>query len=485
MYGLTKLDLKNIQQKHDLQRDYLVNSTFETSTGQCKTLLDVSFSANHSPRYYTELLNKINTFNDLMNSDINTIYKPVFITITLDGFYRGFLNGHFNKYDEKKHKKQIPNNERFGFLQDKIKNKEKFTIKDLYNVLNFQLDKFRQSQIFRDVKNNNHKIHYIRVCEPHKKDGVPHLHIMMYVPIQFVDRLKEFYIKYFPAPQNLKPLNPTLDDGQLKGFQYDIKSAPAYILKYIFKSFLDVKNKNDLDYLQAWYIKNRILRVVTSHSIIPAWVYRKLVPLEKDWYYLTDIKKYSHCEWSKDDDYIKFEDDTNRILEYHMGEYKLYYKTRLLQKFGTKKDEKLLTQNQLFKLKYKKIVKKPILQINNKIYKFEYYSLTPTYKINDFNINFKFYYSFNYKKRIKEPKLIINGKPFKMIDKKLTPAYILKPIKYRSNFDLYSSYINYKEIELDDYKLKEFALIRNELIKRNQILGDIISPNDYNSSFDF
>ena len=91
MYGITKLDLQKIQLKHSKQREYLSNSEFETSSGQIKTLLDVSFSANHSPRYYTELLNKINTLNDLMNSEINVTYKPVFITITLDGFFRDFL----------------------------------------------------------------------------------------------------------------------------------------------------------------------------------------------------------------------------------------------------------------------------------------------------------------------------------------------------------------------------------------------------------
>ena len=278
MYGITKLDLQKIQLKHSKQREYLSNSEFETSSGQIKTLLDVSFSANHSPRYYTELLNKINTLNDLMNSEINVTYKPVFITITLDGFFRDFLYGHFFRYDEKIHDKLIPNNEVYGFLQNKIKEGKKFTIKDLYNCLNWQLRRFSNSQIFKDIKEDGYKIHYIRVAEPHKKDGVPHFHIMMYVPEQYVNRLKDYYVRYFPAPQNIKKLNKDSYDGQLKGFQYEIKSAPAYILKYIFKSFLDVKNKSELDELQAWYIKNRILRIVTSHSIVPIFL---------NWYHFT------------------------------------------------------------------------------------------------------------------------------------------------------------------------------------------------------
>ena len=69
MYGLKDRDLKQIQKKHEVQRDYLDNNTFTTSTGQVKSLLDVSFSANHSKRYYSEIINKINTINDIIATD--------------------------------------------------------------------------------------------------------------------------------------------------------------------------------------------------------------------------------------------------------------------------------------------------------------------------------------------------------------------------------------------------------------------------------
>ena len=281
MYGLKDRDLKQIQRKHEVQRDYLDNHKFTTGSGQIKSLLDVSFSANHSKRYYSEIINKINTINEIIATQ-ETEYQAIFITITLDGFFRDFLKGKFSRYDSLKHSKTIPNNERFGFLKDKIKNEEIFSIKDLYNVLNFQLNRFQKSLSYMKIKKDGHKAHYIRVCEPHKKDGVPHLHIMLYVPKIYLKSLLNTYKTYFPAPQNLKPLNSAIDDGQINGFQWEIKSAPAYILKYIFKSFLNVQNENELDYLQAWYIKHRILRVVTSHSLVPAWVYRKITPLEKD-----------------------------------------------------------------------------------------------------------------------------------------------------------------------------------------------------------
>lgn len=440
MYGLKDKDLKQIQKKHEMQRDYLDNHNFTTGSGQVKSLLDVSFSANHSKRYYSEIINKINTINDIISME-EIQYQSIFITITLDGFFRDFLKGNFSRYDEEKHSKHIPNNERFGKLKDKITNKEKFTIKDLYNVLNFQLYRFQSSGQYRKINKDGYKAHYIRVCEPHKKDGVPHLHLMLYVPVKYLNSLKSTYTTYFPAPQNVKPLNKIIDDGQLKGFQWEIKSAPAYILKYIFKSFLNVQNETELDYLQAWYIKNRILRVVTSHSLVPAWVYRKISPLEKDWHYITDIKNNFISEWSKEDDYIRLEDEFNRVLQYEKGIYKLYYKDRLLKEFGTLKEDAPVAINSTFKLP------KP-------------------------------------KKRIKDPRIFIDNKPFKILDNKLIPAFILTPVKYRSNFQLYSTYIKYNHIDLDDFKLKEFALIKNELIRRNKISGVIISPNYYNSNFD-
>ena len=440
MYGLKDRDLKQIQKKHEVQRDYLDNNTFTTSTGQVKSLLDVSFSANHSKRYYSEIINKINTLNDIISTE-EIQYQSIFITITLDGYFRDFLKGNFSRYNPLKHSKDIPNNERFGHLKNKIEKQEAFTIKDLYNVLNFQLQRFQHSSPYQKIKKNNHKAHYIRVCEPHKKDGVPHLHLMLYVPTQYLQTLKKAYSIYFPAPQNSKPLNTLIDDGQLKGFQWEIESAPAYILKYIFKSFLNVQNENELDYLQAWYIKHRILRVVTSHSIVPAWVYRKISVLDKDWHYLTDIKNNAVCEWSKEDDYILFEDEYKRTLEYNKGVYKLYYKDTILKEFGTRKEDTPVT-------------------------------ITPT-------INLK------YKKKIKEPKILIDGKTFILKDGKYEQLFIKRPIVYTSSFNLYKDFVSMENKDIDSFDLNHYALVKNELIKRNQISGEILPISDYKINFNY
>ena len=102
MYGLKDRDLKQIQKKHEVQRDYLDNHKFTTGSGQIKSLLDVSFSANHSKRYYSEIINKINTINEIIATQ-ETEYQAIFITITLDGFFRDFLKGKFSRYNSFKH----------------------------------------------------------------------------------------------------------------------------------------------------------------------------------------------------------------------------------------------------------------------------------------------------------------------------------------------------------------------------------------------
>jgi len=340
MYGISKNDLIQVKKKHKIQKKYLEDSFFYTKSGQVKTLLDVSFHANHSTRYYSEIINKINTINTIILTE--TIeYQPLFLTITLDGYFRDFLKGNFSRYIEHKHSHLIPNNEQRGFLRDKIAMGEKFTIKDLYNCLNHQLYRFQSSSPYRQIKKSGYKAHYVKVVEPHEADGVPHMHMMLYVPKIHKEPLFEAFKKYFPAPRNIKRLvhddGTVCEFGQLFGFQWKIRSAPAYILKYLFKSFLNVKNNDELDYLQSWYIQHRILRVVTSHSLVPAWIYRKVMPLEQDWFYLTDIKRNGTCEWSSALDYFILEDENKKVLEYNQGIYRYIVHGKVIKEFGEKK----------------------------------------------------------------------------------------------------------------------------------------------------
>ena len=439
MYGISNYDLIQVQKKHNIQREYLNESYFITKNGQSKSLLDVSFSANHSARYYSELLNKINTIDTIILAS-NVTYDNIFITITLDGFFRDFRKANFKRYNELKYSHLIPNNDTYGYLRDKIRDNEAFSIKDLYNCLNFQLKRFQSSSAYRKIKKDGHKSHYIRVCEPHKKDGVPHLHMMLYIPNIYRNSILETYKKYFPAPQNIKPLNNS-NDGQLKGFQWEINSAPAYILKYLFKTFLDVKNKSDIDNIQAWYIKHRILRVVTSHSLIPAWVYRKAMLLDKDWFYLTDIKETGLYEWSKDNDFFHLIDENGRELIYDSGQYTLCYGNRIIRQFGDKKEN---LESYRIDIQLKEYKKK---DENNTEY-------------NPFT---------NFHKYIPERTNTFNG--FAIVPSKL------------KDFQLNSYFNKLLVADIDSINLTHFLLVKNEMINRKLLDEDIQSLNNYEYGF--
>lgn len=342
-YGLSSHDLKYCRDKIDGQKSYLSNNHFHTSTGQVKSLLDVSFSANISERYYSQLSNKINTMSDLAKSQN---LKPVFLTITLDGFFRGLLTANYSKWDrlseiEKfEYLRHIPNNEVHGFLRDKIKERIKFTIKDCYNVLAFQWYRYSSGYAFKKIKKDGKQFIYLKAAEPHK-DGVPHFHVLLWIPETFFESFKKDFKRYFPAPQNHKPIE-NGNEGDSKGFQTAIHNPVGYIMKYATKSFMDLRTGEDLNYLQSWYIKHKIRRITTSHSTIPQWVYQKVFAIEKDWYHLTDlnIREPMLCEWNKEDDHFTLIEDNGRVLQYDRGVLTLRYlgSDRVIQQLGEFKD---------------------------------------------------------------------------------------------------------------------------------------------------
>lgn len=341
-YGLTPDDLKYCREKIDSQRSYLSNNHFHTSTGQVKSLLDVSFSANISERYYSQLSNKINTMSDLAKSQN---LKPIFLTITLDGFFRGLLTANYRKWDKQtdeaktEYLRHIPNNETYGFLHDKIRQNLKFTVKDCYNVLAYQWYRFSSGYAFKKLKKEGKQFIYLKAAEPHK-DGVPHFHVLLWIPESYFYQFQRDFERYFPAPQNHKPIM-NGNEGDTYGFQTAIHNPVGYIMKYATKSFMDLRTGEELNYLQSWYIKHKIRRITTSHSTIPQWVYQKCYAIEKDWFHLTDLNKRNPllCEWSKEDDWFQFIEENGRSIEYDNGEIILrYIDGPVITRLGVKKD---------------------------------------------------------------------------------------------------------------------------------------------------
>ena len=430
-YGLSEFDLCLVQEKINLQRDYLTKNVLITSNGQVKSLLDLSFSANHSERYYAQLANKINTMEDLALSNGLT---PVFMTMTLDGFYRDLLKGDYSRYDSFDDLKLLeiynstPNNEKLGFIHDKLENRETLTIKDLYKILLHQMTKFRNSYAFRKLKKLDFKYMYVRTVEPHK-DGVPHFHMMFFIPPQFIDLFHKDFIKSFPAPRNKLS----------KSYQKDIVSASAYIMKYITKTFLDVKNKKDLDYISAWFVKHRIMRVVTSRSVVPQWIYKICAIFEKDWFYLTDIlsSPNNHSEWNYQEDVFWIYDTwLDREICYEYGRLSVYSKGHLVKRAGK------VVPKELKKKLFEKSPNTWNLQIKKEVVPiFQDYKKIGVFK---------------------------DGKSFLYKDS-ISP-------EFKSDWDIISYF---KSLDVDTCNLQHYGYIKNTLIDRNLLDQNKTNLNDY------
>lgn len=285
--------------------------------GQPKSLLDISMAANFSPKYYAEVSNRVNTLQEFAIADCN---YPVFLTITLNGCFRKALNGDFSTFSAVD-KKYLPSH-----IKRKMRSELPLTIRDLVDILNYQWCLFIKR--FRD-KFKGVNTAYIRCFEPHKKDGVPHIHALFYAPKNSFSYMFKIYKDIFNAPQNLKSdklSKEQIANGETYGFQTTINNPSGYVMKYITKTFLNLKETDKLDELSTWYVKHKVRRFMTSKTNVPLWVYRKInfISTFQDFYHLNDFKNDPECflEWNKNDDYIS-------IRLPHRGEELIYLDGRL------------------------------------------------------------------------------------------------------------------------------------------------------------
>ena len=456
MYGISDEDLEQQQYKIDRQKSYLENNSFVTQNGEYKTFLDVSMSANISSRYYAQLVNKVNTLQQLMS---NEQLIPVFLTITLDGAFQRLLAGDYSKFifdeDNKKcHLKLLPENDRFGYLKSKALRKEKFTVVELYKLLRCQWYKFQNSYNYLKMKKEGYKIGYLFNVEPHES-GVPHAHVLLYIPEHYKYKILEEFKKAFPAPQNLskspkKLTKEQIKNGEILGFQWTIDNPVAYVMKYCTKTFMDLKNQDELNHLQAWYMKHRILRITMSHTLVPQWVYKKVYPIENDWLYLSEISKKYDCEWSEKEDFFIFTDNYKKqVIKYERGLYQLFINDKLIKEFGEKKE---IIEDFEYKVtkKYKFTTKTKLKAERNKLEKPKIVRK-----------GYKTFYHYEIDDILEEVPTV--------------PAYM-------KDFELLQ-YFHTLNPEDENLNLHHYAITKNECVKRGLISGEIESINSFDLDY--
>ena len=306
--------------------------SFVNNLGEIKTLLDCSMSANLSRKYYAEVANRVNTFGSFA---IDYSQRPVFLTITLNGCFRGALAGDYSKFRDKD----------MRFLPTEVKYKAKngvaLTISDLCAALNHQWRVFFR----RFTAKFNVEYSYIRCFEPHKKDGVPHIHALLFVPGHTIDFLRRIYKDIFYAPQNLRVnaiSREQIANGETNGFQTSINNPAGYVMKYIQKTFINFDQTEELDDLAAWYVKHKVRRFLTSRSNVPLWVYRKInfIATMQDFYHLNNFKNDDNnvLEWDKASDYIYINiPERKEVIIYDNGRLEHYACDRLINSYDRKK----------------------------------------------------------------------------------------------------------------------------------------------------
>lgn len=256
MYGISEDDIKEIDSKIDFQKKYLKNFSIDIGD-KFVNMLDSSYSANLNPnKYFAEINNRVNT---LVNNAKDQGLKPVFITITAPSKY------HIK--DNRGNLLYSPNE----------------TAKELTQIFN----KFTRLNIFEVMKKTlGHGLVYFRVYEPHKS-GVPHLHAMLFIPANYILPIKKKFYEYFSDKlkfgTNKKALDYRYTWYKQKG------GAVGYIMKYILKSFEDI-NSNKKQLTSYWYIKNGVRRFLSSRSLVPLSVYRKVRYYFKEHFGIDDLK---------------------------------------------------------------------------------------------------------------------------------------------------------------------------------------------------
>lgn len=277
----------------------MLNVSFVNQLGEVRSLLDCSMSANLSKKYYAEVSNRMNTL-----SSFSLLYdqRPVFLTITLNGCFRDALKGDYSRFKPIDFK-YIPQ-----IIKMRMKNGEALEIRDLAQILNHQWNLLimRFCKRFKDVERS-----YVRCFEPHKKDGVPHIHALFYLPAHTISYLFDTYKDLFYAPQNLRTdaiTSQQAKNGEINGFQWSIDNPTGYVMKYIQKTFVNLYETQELDELSTWYIKHKIRRFITSRTKVPLWVYRRInfIASMRDFYHLCNFKNNGEniIEWDFKDKFI-------------------------------------------------------------------------------------------------------------------------------------------------------------------------------------
>lgn len=385
MYGITKEVRKLALGKIRKQKQFLENNYFQIGRDNIPMSEIVKNAYHNSSRYIAEVNHRVFSLYHYAN---NRGLKSIFGTITLPSEYHPKIAN------------KMPN--------PKFINDEHHTPNAGAKELSKMFKKLLDLRILRDIPKEDKC--YFRVYEPHK-DGTPHLHFSMFVPADKLDEIAKKFKDYFKSKYEKLRVD----------FQTDINNPVAYLMKYILKTFDDLRAENaKVSDLSLWYIANRITRFYTSRTLISLEIFRKL----NGRYNLLELTEmYQNRELC-----VLLDIDTNKVVSIYDKIGNIY----------NKKDTSVKEVNSTIKLKYKK--------------------------------------------KIKEPTLIIDGVEYTNKNGNIKRYEPIIPVNKRTSLDLYTHYQEMNH-NIEEYDLKHYGLVKNELIQRDFIEGEVLPLNAYNTDF--
>jgi len=414
MYGITQEDIERIDEKIDYQKHYLANFSMDF-VGDGMNLLDNTYSANLNPKkYFAEINNRVNTmFTNAKEKGL----KPVFVTLTAPSKY---------------HKR---------YKDGRLAINPNETAKALTQVWN----KFTNLQVFQKMKKElGHGLVYFRVYEPHRS-SVPHLHAMIFIPVNYILEVKRKYNEYFSSSSwgaNKKAIDFKYTWYKQSG------GAVGYIMKYITKTFKDEENTKT-QHAVYWYIKHKVRRFLSSRTLAPLSIYRKVRYFFKDKYkddFQTITNKLQHGVIKKSFDdtmisYIFYNHDIGEV-----DEVILWGKnTELLLEQKAKQDlEKIRNEKQKQEIRD---IKKVRLENKNTF-------------ANDIAI-----FASN------GDKYIYNPATYKFTKAVVIPSRL-------NDYELYSYFMKLDDMDISQLDIKHYLVTKNEMVRRGLLLGVIESLND-------
>ncbi|GHS86475.1 hypothetical protein FACS189487_00840 [Campylobacterota bacterium] len=195
-------------------------------------------------RYVAEIMARVNALNDYAK---HRDLVPVMLTLTLPSEYHPTVT-----------RKSKKSGQIYTMKNNKYINDDDHKPKSACKELSRLFDLLKQKQDIRRIPKDDRV--YFRVIEPHKS-GVPHCHILYFVPLKFRDGLVRAFEELYPAP--------------LGKVEVDIKNAVGYLLKYCLKTLDDLRDGGEITDLSLWYIYHGICRFYTSHTLVNLSAYRK------------------------------------------------------------------------------------------------------------------------------------------------------------------------------------------------------------------